>query len=42
MKPRADTESKLAAIREAYRHTSAGPAPDIDQMLDEIERGFSG
>ena len=35
---RADTASKLAAIHAAYRHQS--PAPDIDQMLDEIERGY--
>jgi hypothetical protein len=33
-----DTASKLAAIHAAYRHEA--PAPDIDQMLDEIERGY--
>jgi hypothetical protein len=37
---RPDTASRLAAIHAAYRHTSAAPAPDIDQMLDEIERGY--
>jgi hypothetical protein len=37
---RPNTASKLAAIDSAYRHASAGPAPDIDQMLDEIERGY--
>ena len=36
-----DTGSKLAAIHSAYRHAPAGPAPDIDQMLDEIERGYT-
>ena len=38
---RPDTASKLAAIHAAYRHDEA-PAPDIDQMLDEIERGYLG
>ena len=33
-----DTSSKLAAIRTAYRHSA--PARDIDEMLDEIERGY--
>jgi hypothetical protein len=33
-----DTASKLAAIHAAYRHEA--PAPDIDQMLDEIELGY--
>ena len=36
---RKDTASKLAAIHAAYRHES--PAPDIGQMLDEIERGYA-
>lgn len=31
-------EKKLAAIREAAKHSY--PAPDIDQMLEEIERGY--
>jgi hypothetical protein len=35
-----DTASKLAAIHRAYHHPDRGPAPDIDQMLDEIERGY--
>lgn len=35
---RPDTASKLAAVHAAYRHDS--PAPEIDQMLDEIERGY--
>jgi hypothetical protein len=35
---RPNTASKLAAIHAAYRHEA--PAPDIDQMLDEIERGY--
>ena len=35
---RPDTASKLAAIHAAYRHEA--PTPDIDQMLDEIERGY--
>ena len=38
---RGDTASKLAAIHAAYRHTAA-PAPDIDQMLAEIEQGYLG
>jgi hypothetical protein len=33
-----DTATKLAAIHAAYRHDA--PAPDIDQMLAEIERGY--
>ena len=37
---RGDTASKLAAIHAAYRHTSGGPAPEIDQMLEETERGY--
>ena len=37
---RPDTASRLAAIHAAYRHASAAPAPDIDEMLDEIERGY--
>lgn len=36
---RGDTASKLAAIHAAYRHAVA-PAPDIDQMLAEIEQGY--
>lgn len=37
---RPDTASKLAAIHGAYRRDAPAPAPDIDQMLDEIERGY--
>lgn len=37
---RPDTASRLAAIHAAYRRGSAAPAPDIDQMLDEIELGY--
>jgi hypothetical protein len=33
-------EKKLAAIRSAVRMN--GPTADIDQMLDEIERGYRG
>ncbi len=32
------SDKKLAAIRAAARH--AFPAPDIDTMLEEIERGY--
>jgi len=37
---RPDTASRLEAIHAAYRHGSAGPAPSIGQMLEEIERGY--
>ena len=37
---RPDTGSRFAAIHAAYRHESEGPAPDIAQMLAEIERGY--
>jgi hypothetical protein len=37
-----DTAKKLAAIQRAYRYAGVAPAPDIDQMLAEIERGYSG
>lgn len=33
-----DSGKKLAAVRAATSH--AFPAPDIDQMLDEIEHGY--
>jgi hypothetical protein len=36
---RPDIAAKLAAIQVAYRHREA-PAPDIDQMLAEIEGGY--
>jgi hypothetical protein len=35
-----DTASKLAAIHRAYQHADRAPAPAIDQMLEEIERGY--
>ena len=38
--PRASTRRKLEVIRAAARH--AFPAPDIDRMLEEIERGYVG
>lgn len=34
-----DPATKLDAIRRASRH--AYPAPDIDVMLEEIERGYA-
>lgn len=37
---RPDTASRLTAIHAAYRCGSAGSAPDIAQMLDEIELGY--
>jgi hypothetical protein len=37
---RPDTASRLAAIHAAYRQQAGGRAPEIDQMLDEIERGY--
>ena len=37
---RPDTASRLAAIHAGYRHESTAPAPDIGQMLDEIELGY--
>ena len=37
---RPDTASRLAAIHAAYRQEPITPEPDIDQMLDEIERGY--
>ena len=36
--PRPDTATRLDAIQAAHRHASAGPAPEIGQMLDEIGR----
>ncbi len=38
--PRVATRKKLEVVRAAVRHTF--PAPDIDQMLSEIERGYLG
>jgi len=37
---RPDVARKLAAIHRAYQHQPPAPAPDIDQMLEEIERGY--
>jgi hypothetical protein len=37
---RPDIAGKLAAVQTAYRHTSTAPAPDITQMLEEIEGGY--
>lgn len=34
-----DTDKKLAAIRRAASYSLA-PSPDIDQMNEEIERGY--
>jgi hypothetical protein len=36
--PGSSPEKKLMAIRAAARHRF--PAPDIDQMIAEIERGY--
>jgi hypothetical protein len=36
--PSGDPEKKLRVIREAARFSY--PAPEIDQMLEEIERGY--
>lgn len=38
--PRGDAARKLATVRAAARHSF--PAPDIDRMLAEIERGYGG
>jgi hypothetical protein len=37
--PRGDAERKLRAVEAAMRHDA--PTADIDQMLDEIERGYT-
>jgi hypothetical protein len=39
-RPRGDLDTKLRAVRAAVRHE--GPTADIDEMLAEIERGYSG
>ena len=36
--PSADRERKLAAVRDAARHQF--PTADIEQMLEEIEKGY--
>jgi hypothetical protein len=38
--PRVATRRKLEVVRTAARHEF--PAPDIDRMLEEIERGYVG
>lgn len=38
--PYAEPKRKLAAVREAARHEF--PTADIDQMLAEIESGYTG
>ncbi len=38
--PTVDPQRKLAAVREAAR--GAYPAPDLAQMLAEIEKGYAG
>lgn len=38
--PRGNLDRKLSAVRAAARHTF--PTADIDQMLNEIERGYHG
>ncbi|HEX6048557.1 MAG TPA: CopG family transcriptional regulator [Gemmatimonadaceae bacterium] len=39
LEPSADATRKLSVVREAIRHDY--PAPDIEQMLAEIERGYA-
>lgn len=39
-RPAGDRARKLAAVRAAARHDF--PTADIDEMLDEIERGYAG
>ena len=36
--PRGDIDAKVRAIRSAARHDF--PSADIEQMIDEIERGY--
>ena len=38
--PRGSVTRKLEALERATRHSF--PAPDIEQMLAEIERGYAG
>ena len=38
--PRIDARKKLEIVRAAARHEF--PAPDFDQMIEEIERGYRG
>jgi hypothetical protein len=39
LEPSTDAARKLSVVREAVRHTY--PTADIDEMLAEIERGYS-
>ena len=36
--PSGDLDRKLGAVRAAVRHHF--PAPDVEQMIEEIERGY--
>lgn len=38
--PQVDAKRKLAVVRAAVKHDF--PAPDVDRMLAEIERGYLG
>jgi hypothetical protein len=38
--PTGSVEKKLAAIRAAAQLNVGGPAVDIEQMLEEIEKGY--
>jgi hypothetical protein len=38
--PKGDLDRKLGAVRAAARHSF--PTGDIEQVLDEIERGYRG
>ena len=38
--PQGDARRKLEVVRAAARHEF--PTADIDRMLDEIERGYTG
>ena len=40
--PLGDSARKLSMVREAARHRFPIPAPPIETMLDEIERGYLG
>jgi hypothetical protein len=37
--PGGDVDAKLRAVRTAVRHEF--PAPDVEQMLEETERGYA-
>lgn len=39
-RPGQDPQTKLSAVRRAVKHNY--PTADIDQMIAEIERGYSG